>query len=254
MQISGAPQVVTYTGEELLLRTACQNTVWQPGVVRSFPGTLKTKQVADEILIIFSSEGLKLGHRARLAAARNTPGLIELQAYWVDTQMRGIEERLQGLEWTHQKCPALIAASLGVQRATVHSKHAPEQLLPRNLTKEEHMGASAHLASPFQIPVPLDDDAEFAARTVAFLGLFAFEWPLRMRAYFLQLAQRLLPWEEELRSQMPPSVFRVAHAKTPVFMALQVVLLRWLDRTPPAGLWGGRGHRVHRHVQTFDCG
>ena len=57
-----AAPTFSYPGAEAYLRSATADTVWQPGVVDSFPGLLSPAAVTAQFSAIFLSEGISLPH------------------------------------------------------------------------------------------------------------------------------------------------------------------------------------------------
>ena len=88
----------------------------------------------------------------------------------------------------------------------------------------------------------MDDDLDFAARAFAVLGPFVKLWRRRQVRALRSLANRLLPWELQAKAFMEPEVAQVAGGKSPVFMTLEVVLLRWPDLT--TGIRYVTGHGI----------
>ena len=232
---------LAYGPEEAYLRRAAAGTVWEPGVVQSFPGVLGPSEVADRIMKIFLDNGLTLVDRAGLIAALAVPSLRTVQCYWIDVQLRNLKKEYFGPDWALQSDPGGTAAALGSQRAGPMASFALPALLERGLTKEQHMEKSALLTFPFGKPVRLDDDLDFAARATAVLGPFAKFWRRRQVRALQSLANRLYPWELQARALMEPEVAQVAGEKSPVFMTLEVVVLRWPDLTNGVRYVTGQG-------------
>lgn len=226
---AGSVQVPIYVGHELFMREACKGTCWEPGVMESYPGLLSGSQVADAFISLCASEGLHISNLTKLRAALAIPAVACLQAYWVDTQLRGLEPNSQGPQWAQQKQQAAQAAALGTQRGAILSRHAAAELVEPGLSKEEHMAAALSLASPFQVDPVVDDDAKFACRASVIFGPFVRTWRRRQDRACKKLMQALAPWDEELREQMTDGVASVARAKCPATMVVSAILLRWPD-------------------------
>ena len=104
----------SYSPEESYLRFAAENSIWQPGVVESFPGLLTATRAADEILAILAKEQVHLQGRHELIKALEVPSLQTVQAHRMDTQLRGLPPDMQGVDWAMQQDPGR-AAALGSQ-------------------------------------------------------------------------------------------------------------------------------------------
>ena len=213
------------------MREAVRGTVWQPDVVRCFPGLLSSGEVAAEIFDIFKTESIELTDQAGLARALPVRALQDLQVYWVDSRLRGRNDSVQGIEWRQQREPGIFSAALGSQRAGPLGKHALPNLVQAGLGKSGHIQCSAQVTFPFQRPVPIDDDVDFAARATAALGPAIRSWRRAQTRALAKLAESLVPWERQARACMPAGVASVAGSKSPVLMTAEAVLLRWPDRT-----------------------
>ena len=126
-----------YAAFEARLRRAVKGTVWQPGLVDSWPGVMSSAALLTRIRHSFSELSVSLPD---LHASDDMDlALRRLQVYWVDTQIRGRQASDQGPCWAQQKARAASAAALGQQRGGPTSKHSPEALLPTGLSKEMHV-------------------------------------------------------------------------------------------------------------------
>jgi len=105
--------------------------------------------------------------------------LWRLEAYWVDSQLRGREPLSQGPEWAPQRQRARSMASLGRQRATGSARRGLPALLPAGLGCREHVDQCLQLPHPFSQRAPVDDDMAFACRMTAILGPYVVIWRRR---------------------------------------------------------------------------
>ena len=110
-----------YAAFEARLRRAVKGTVWQPGLVDSWPGVMSSAALLTRIRHSFSELSVSLPD---LHASDDMDlALRRLQVYWVDTQIRGRQASDQGPCWAQQKARAASAAALGQQRGGPTSKH-----------------------------------------------------------------------------------------------------------------------------------
>ncbi|CAE7935813.1 unnamed protein product, partial [Symbiodinium necroappetens] len=216
-----------YAAFEARLRGAAQGTVWQPGLLDSWPGVLSSAALLAHVRQSFSELNVALPD---LHTSNDMDlALRRLQVYWVDSQIRGRQAFDQGPCWAQQKARAASAVSLGVQKGGPTSKHAPEPLLPTGLSKETHVQLSSCLPFPFESEVVLDDDMSFAVKGMYVLGPCIRAWRRQQRRALETLAKWLQPWDVELRKHMCPAVAAVAANKSPALIAALTALLRWPD-------------------------
>ncbi|CAE8593271.1 unnamed protein product, partial [Polarella glacialis] len=215
------------------LRQAVRGTVWQPGLVESWPKLIEPTALVASMHELFLSQGLKLDHAVQ---SHNVPvkAITLLQSYWVDTQMRALPSENQGIDWSMQRNKHATAMGLGSQRGGPHCAGASPALIERGVGKDAHMAFAMPLPSPFDSENVMDDDALYAARAMARLGPYIRIWRRRMLRALEALAKAFQPWDDLLVSLMLPDVQAVARTKKPAMMACLVVLLRWPDRTLPA--------------------
>ena len=158
--------------------------------------------------------------------ALDVPSLKTVQSCCVDTQLRGLQASPQGVDWALLTAPGEAAAAPGSQRGGPGSKFSLLPLLPPGLSKEKDIASSAKLNFPFSGPAPLDDDLCFAACAPATMGpSLKIRRQKQVRAPD-RLASRLLLWECQARQAMHPAVAKVAGSKSPIFLALQAIVLR----------------------------
>jgi hypothetical protein len=154
-----------------------------------------------------------------------------LQTYWVDTQLRGKDPKLQGPEWIINSRRGRVSVTAGMQRYPGDSRRGLDHLLPPGLGPEEHMRRARALESPFRPGIGADDDTGFAARALAIFGPRLLKWRLLQLAAFRRCVLALEPLALSLRGSQPESVNKVASNKNPAVMAFLAVLLRWPDVT-----------------------
>ena len=221
-----------YEPQEDKLRQLVAGTVFQPGLCDSFPGTLTAAEVADRALHRCSLEGVYFSRSASdLRSALARVPLAALQLFWVHAQLMGLPGHVQGPDWAQQKAPSASALAIGSQRGSGLSRFALCPLHPSGLSKEQHIAASAQVASPFASACILDEDLQFVCQLLATYGPYVRQWRLDQLKIMRKLAKVLQPWEAECAGCMPPSVQRVAAAKKPMFMLVCSILLRWPDET-----------------------
>ena len=73
----------------------------------------------------------------------STPALRAAQGFWVDSQLRGRPEVLQGIDWLQYEDWSLEL--LGSQRSGLLGELAPLPLLPADFNREERILVSARL-------------------------------------------------------------------------------------------------------------
>ena len=235
-----APVAPLCPADERRLRQSVRGTVFEPGLVESFPGIMTAAQLAHGLVSRCQQHDLHFKRSVNdLVSALAPVPLANLQAYWVDTQLRGKQPAPQGMDWAQQRQVATSAVAVGFQRGSGASRFALPPLHPSGLTKEEHMAASAVIASPFDVQCPLDDDLQFACRAIACMGPAIREWRAAQMRCLTKLSKCLAPWERDLVQMMPPSVAKVAADKRPFFMLVCSLLLRWPDETNPLRFVGG---------------
>ncbi|CAE7488397.1 unnamed protein product [Symbiodinium sp. CCMP2592] len=203
-----APMLLCASGDihwsrkaERHVRTAAAGTVWQPGVVESFPGVLIWGDLAPLLQASLRPAGVELPPLT--ASADVNRALARLQIYWVDTQLRNLGAGSQGPEWLQQRSVGNSKRSLGSQAGGPNSKGAVAPFLPPGLGKDCHMQFSVCLPNPFDTQALLDDDAMFACRAMAALGPCIRSWR-QIQARALRLISRFLqPWEHLLQRAMP---------------------------------------------------
>ena len=235
-----APVAPLCPADERRLRQSVRGTVFEPGLVESFPGIMTAAQLAHGLVFRCQQHDLHFKRSVNdLVSALAPVPLANLQAYWVDTQLRGKQPAPQGMDWAQQRQVATSAVAVGFQRGSGASRFALPPLHPSGLTKEEHMAASAVIASPFDVQCPLDDDLQFACRAIACMGPAIREWRAAQMRCLTKLRKCLAPWERDLVQMMPPSVAKVAADKRPFFMLVCSLLLRWPDETNPLRFVGG---------------
>ena len=235
-----APVAPLCPADERRLRQSVRGTVFEPGLVESFPGIMTAAQLAHGLVLRYQQHDLHFKRSVNdLVSALAPVPLANLQAYWVDTQLRGKQPAPQGMDWAQQRQVATSAVAVGFQRGSGASRFALPPLHPSGLTKEEHMAASAVIASPFDVQCPLDDDLQFACRAIACMGPAIREWRAAQMRCLTKLSKCLAPWERDLVQMMPPSVAKVAADKRPFFMLVCSLLLRWPDETNPLRFVGG---------------
>ncbi|CAK9103822.1 TauD domain-containing protein, partial [Durusdinium trenchii] len=221
-----------YEPQEDKLRQLVAGTVFQPGLCDSFPGTLTAAEVADRALHRCSLEGVYFSRSASdLRSALARVPLAALQLFWVHAQLMGLPGHVQGPDWAQQKAPSASALAIGSQRGSGLSRFALCPLHPSGLSKEQHIAASAQVASPFASACILDEDLQFVCQLLVTYGPYVRQWRLDQLKIMRKLAKVLQPWEAECAGCMPPSVQRVAAAKKPMFMLVCSILLRWPDET-----------------------
>ncbi|CAE7513615.1 DNMT3B [Symbiodinium sp. CCMP2592] len=220
---------VRYCAMEERLRHQCQGTVWQPGLVDSFPGLLSASDVSLRLTELFADVDVEL------PAMPITPdverALKRLQVYTVDRILRDLPISEMGPEWAQQKAAGESAAALGIQKGAKLHRHAIAALIPESIGKNTHAVLSTSLQSPFQTSSVLDDDARFSVRAMVALGPFIRTWRRKQLRALLCLDKALDKLNKTLVAAMHPSVSAVASDKKPATMAALAVMLRWPDVT-----------------------
>ena len=95
--------------------------------------------------------------------------LLDLQVYWVDTQLRQRCPTPQDPEWAPQRARARLAAALGEQRHAGDPRKGLDHILPPGLGRDAHVRHAVQLDPPFSVNGVSDDDTRFAARAVGLL-------------------------------------------------------------------------------------
>ncbi|CAE8723016.1 unnamed protein product [Polarella glacialis] len=221
-------------GPEFDLRQSVRGTVWQPGLVETWPKLIEPTTLVASMHELFLSQGLQLDHAVQ---SHNVPAkaVALLQSYWVDTQMRALPGENQGIDWSMQRNKHATAMGLGSQRGGPHYAGALPALIERGVGKDAHMAFAMPLPSPFDSENAMDDDALYAARAMPRLGPYIRIWRPRMLRALEALAKAFQPWDDLLVSLMRPDVQAVARTKKPAMMACLVVLLRWPEVTVESG-------------------
>ena len=163
-----------FAQQERELRNKIQGTVFQPGLVESYPGLLTVDDIVEDMALQFTNVSAVLpwaSAKSKLSATYTS----RLQAYWVDTQLRGKDPGHQGPEWKSMR-RAKLGAAAGLQRFAGDSKRGLDHLLEPGLGKEEHMRQALLLSSPFKPSVESDDDTTFAVKALALLGPYLGTW------------------------------------------------------------------------------
>ncbi|CAE7557407.1 Dnmt3b [Symbiodinium sp. CCMP2456] len=155
--------------------------------------------------------------------------LARLQAYWVDTQLRGLKSEPQGPEWRQQRHLQASKQALGVQSGGPGSKLASVPLLPLDVGKDLHMKLSTCLPSPYDVSGEVDDDARFACWIMCTLGPCIRVWRQQQQRAMQTVAKFLQPWDTCLRKLMPADVAKMASARCPAFLSCISALMRWPD-------------------------
>ena len=216
------------------LASRIRGTVWEPGRVQSFKGTLGPEQIVDGIQFCF--QGLVPDFSWTNLQAQMHPlseACCLLQSYWVDAQLRGMGESTNAPQWSALLDRAASHASMGQQRAASTSKRGLTHLMEAGLGKEEHMRTAQGLPSPFESRQPTDDDLNFAARALGVWGPLLPRWREKQRKALVRLLRVLQPLSEALQACMAPSVRRVQRAAGLAGMALLTTVLRWPDYDQP---------------------
>ncbi|CAE8612721.1 unnamed protein product [Polarella glacialis] len=186
-----------HLGLEFDLRQSVRGTVWQPGLVETWPELIEPTTLVASMHELFLSQGLQLDHAVQ---ARNVPAkaVALLQSYWVDTQMRKLPRDNQGIDWSMQRNKPATAMGLGSQRGGPHCAGTLPALVERGVGKVAHMAFALPLPSPFDSENVMDDDALYAARAMARLGPYVRIWQRRMKRALEALAKAFQPWDDLL--------------------------------------------------------
>ena len=231
----------------LLSRT--RGTVWEPGVVQTFKGTLGPDQVVEGIQFCF--QGLATDFPWKSLQMQMRPlreACALLQTYWVDAQMRGMGDTTNAPQWAALVDKASSYAAMGQQRAASSSKRGLTHIVEAGLGKEGHMKVAQALPSPFESDQPTDDDLDFAARALGAWGPLLPRWREKQQKALARLLRLLQPLDEALQENMPPSVRKVQRSAGPAGMALLTTLLRWPDYDQPSRYV--RGFPIIERIQT----
>ena len=235
-----------YVGLELRLRSAAQGTVFQPGIVQSFPGVLCARDLCQQVSANFALEGFQLPALAPMTGDDDR-AISALQVYWVDAVLRGLPSEAQGPQYASQRQKYSASAALGLQRGGPLSREATPPLLAKGLGKDLHMLLSSTLPSPFDADSILDDDVIFAIRAMCILGPCIRAWRRRQVRAMKRLAHLMQPWDSYLKKCMPESVRKIAGHKSPATMAAFGVLMRWPDSTMPSRF--AQGFKLIGHIE-----
>ena len=228
-QVAASIPPAAYEGLEKHVRMNAADTVWQPGVVDSFPGVLTWADLRPLAL------GSLLPSRVDLPALTSVSGLdlalARLQVYWVDSQLRQLPSENQGPQWRQQCNVAASKQAVGLQGAGPNAKHSAPPLLPPGLGKSAHMKFSSCLPSPFDTAAELDDDSTFACRGMCTLGPCVRTWRQQQLRAFTRVAKFLEPWDRAIQNAMHPDVAAVAKDRRPALVTVLAHALRWPDTT-----------------------
>ena len=83
------------------------------------------------MLAPFRDNAVPLDDKAGLVKALATPAPAAVQYYGADSQVRGAQAELQGIQWLQHHFRGQCAAALGTQRSGPLGKFALPDLLPR---------------------------------------------------------------------------------------------------------------------------
>lgn len=159
---------------ESRLRGCVKGTVWQPGVLESWPGLISAAGLASNLRNCFAEFADLLP--ALEPSAQIDSACARLQVYWADTQLRGRPGS---------------SLALSAQKGGPRSKWAADPLLPPGLSKDAHVQLSTCLPSPFQVDPVVDEDQAFAAQAMFVFGPFIRTWR-RQQSRALQTLVRVL--------------------------------------------------------------
>lgn len=217
------------------IRCRIAGTVFEPGLVESYPGKRSATQLFGDLRSIF-----KGGCYANApwdsvwsAILLCESDIASLQACWVDSQLRGRDPIHQGPEWIAEKNRNQVKAALGSQRAFATSKRGLAETIPRGVSKLEHLETALELESPFAPDFEMDDDLGFCFRAFGLLGPILRRWRQSQPNVWWRLCSALKSLDEYLGSIMPPTVAAIASMKRPAVFACLASLLRWPDRDLP---------------------
>ena len=121
--------------DESWLRGRVRGTVWQPGVVESWPTLFGPSEVVADMQQMFSGLDIPGSVWDHTTVALEKVDLAVLQTYFVDTQMRARDPLVQGPEWQQQCLRAMTSAALGEQRATSARRKGLDPLIILGLVK-----------------------------------------------------------------------------------------------------------------------
>ena len=240
-----------YCPDEKVLRDSIRGTVWEPGMVGSFPGVMSRSELFGNMGSIF--EDYKELKDSISNCGRNVPEayVSELQTFWVFSQLRGVHPLMQGPEWRSLRHKSEVSAAFGLQRASSFSLRGISRLFPSGLGPIRHMEAALKLPSPFQRELTPDTDLAFAAYAIQVWGPYFSRWREKMISITHKISKALEPAEKLAVNLMHPDVKLVAKDRKPVSMALLVCLLRWPDRKLPIRFLEGFkviGHLDHSGI------
>ena len=112
------------------MQNELEGTYLDMNFVTSFPGIMEPEQLVADVLDQLSEIGPFEHLRGPLVQKLVREDVCRLQAYWVDSQVRGRSGYEQGPDWAAQVRKGALAASLGYQRHPGNSKRGLDHLLP----------------------------------------------------------------------------------------------------------------------------
>lgn len=136
----------------------------------------------------------------------------------------------QGPQWVSQHARARAADALGHQRAASNNRRGMTHLLPPGLGPRMHIQAATRLTSPFSTPIERDEDTRVCAEAMAIMGPALPALRQQQLETLVDVARIVSAIDHELKLAMPPSVAKVANAKSPALIAFLSAILLWPDR------------------------
>ena len=140
-----------------------------------FSRLLDANDLARRMLRRCDLEEVQVPRSQRQLALAQVP-LVDLQIFWVHTQLHHMPPDVQGPDWIQQKEVCSSAVAAGIQRGGTLSKHALPPLHPLGLSKLEHVAESAKVASPLIRIAPLILTWTFCCWIFVAFGPWARTW------------------------------------------------------------------------------
>ena len=221
---------LAYSGDESLLRNNVRGTCWDPTVRSSYPGIYTPSSFVGELASHFDEERYS---QIRWHIPISEPHLIDLQTFWVHTQLKGLVPHSQGPDWCSLRRKAASMAALGRQRASGESNRGLDRMFEEGLGPIQHMARAFKQPSPLALNFELDEDLTFAVKAAQVWGPYLDAWRRQQMVSLTHLHKVLVPLNTQLVNLMDPYVAQVSKDRFPAGIAAICTLLRWPDRMLP---------------------
>lgn len=214
---------------EMRLRERVSGTVWEPGVMDTFPDLITPTQAIDQVRTVFQDLGIHDRVWADLIPRLQACRVNRFQFYSAWMRQRGREWSTLGPTPLASQERAQIFSGLTGQRFPADSSKGLDHLLPPGLGKECHMERSKDLPSPFQPKVWPEPDVEYVVDALGVWQEYLPQFAAEQRRIVEALALAVTPLEKHLDAVRCPSSKQVAAMKRPAFVAFITAFLRWPD-------------------------